>query len=318
MADMNGPEALEGIRVDLVPWQSHQTTLMALRTQVFIYEQGVSAADEWDDRDADALHFLVSDEHGAALATARLLPEGKLTRMAVAKPHRNRGIGTVLLKHIMQFADAQGLLRLSLDAQLPARAFYQRQGFEAAGEVFLDAGIRHVHMSRSLATDPAEMLSGKVIRFEYRSKALAAMRLYAAEARRTVDIFSGSLPPAVYADAELLTCLSALARGNARSKIRILVRDTWGLRGVEHALVTLAKRLPSRFAIRRLADDIAAAESGYFCVDRAHLLYFANEAKLTGFARFGARAEARPRLAEFDTWWHYASEEDVNLRNLFI
>ncbi|MEA2393256.1 MAG: hypothetical protein QOJ82_1147, partial [Solirubrobacteraceae bacterium] len=38
-----------------------------------------------------------------------------------------------------------------LAAQVGARGLYERAGYEARGDVFLDAGIEHVTMAKALA-----------------------------------------------------------------------------------------------------------------------------------------------------------------------
>lgn len=46
-----------------VSWseRSYRDILRSIRQKVFIEEQGVPAADEWDDKDDQALHFLALD-----------------------------------------------------------------------------------------------------------------------------------------------------------------------------------------------------------------------------------------------------------------
>ena len=47
-------------------------------------------------------------------------------------------------------ARALGADRIALAAQLNARALYERAGYAAHGDVFLDAGIEHVMMDKRL------------------------------------------------------------------------------------------------------------------------------------------------------------------------
>jgi predicted GNAT family N-acyltransferase len=132
--------------------ESEVQAALALREEVFCGEQGVSLADERDGRDGEALH-LVAVEDGAVLGTCRLLVEGttvKLGRMAVARAARARGLGRALLDDADVRARALGGERVALAAQLTARGMYERAGYEAYGDVFLDAGIEHVMMARAL------------------------------------------------------------------------------------------------------------------------------------------------------------------------
>jgi predicted GNAT family N-acyltransferase len=132
--------------------QSEVDAALALRYDVFCVEQRVSLAEERDGRDGDALHLVVVQD-GEVVGTCRLLAEGsevKLGRMAVAPAHRGRGLAAELLVA----ADAQArelrAQRITLAAQLGARALYERAGYAPYGDVFLDAGIEHVMMGKAL------------------------------------------------------------------------------------------------------------------------------------------------------------------------
>jgi predicted GNAT family N-acyltransferase len=125
---------------------------LALREEVFCGEQGVSLAEERDGRDAEALHLVVVDD-AAVVATCRLLLEGttvKLGRLAVARSRRGLGLARMLLTEADARARALGADRIALAAQLSAQPLYERAGYAAFGDVFLDAGIEHVMMDKRL------------------------------------------------------------------------------------------------------------------------------------------------------------------------
>jgi predicted GNAT family N-acyltransferase len=126
---------------------------LVLREEVFVGEQGVSLAEERDGRDDEALHLVVVDD-GVVVATCRLLVEGttvKLGRMAVARTRRGLGLARALITEAEGRARALGAERMVLAAQLNAQALYDRAGYDAYGDVFLDAGIEHVMMSKALS-----------------------------------------------------------------------------------------------------------------------------------------------------------------------
>ncbi|WP_136247739.1 GNAT family N-acetyltransferase [Halomonas borealis] len=116
-----------------------------IRRVVFIEEQEVPGDEEWDGRDPECLHFLALAD-GHALGTARLLPDGHIGRVAVLAEARGLGIGLALMEAAIASARRQGLATTELAAQTHALAFYERLGFEAHGEIFMDAGIPHRHM----------------------------------------------------------------------------------------------------------------------------------------------------------------------------
>jgi predicted GNAT family N-acyltransferase len=126
---------------------------LAVREEVFCGEQGVSLAEERDGRDEEALHIVVVDD-GVVVATCRLLVEGttvKLGRMAVSRTRRGLGLARALITEAETRARAFGAERMMLAAQLNAQALYDRAGYDAYGDVFLDAGIEHVMMSKALS-----------------------------------------------------------------------------------------------------------------------------------------------------------------------
>lgn len=125
------------------------TLCRALRRRVFIEEQGVSEADELDDKDDAAIHLAAFD--GAqALGSARLLivgETGKIGRVCVLAEARGRGIGAALIRAgVARFRTMPALRHVKLGAQTHARGFYATLGFEPIGEVYDDAGIAHQDM----------------------------------------------------------------------------------------------------------------------------------------------------------------------------
>lgn len=103
---------------------------------------------EIDGRDSDCCHVLACDEHGNPVGTARIDGKGKIGRMVVLPEYRGMGIGAGMLEAIMDCGRAKGITDFHLSAQITAIGFYRKMGFEAYGEEFLEAGIRHVNMSR--------------------------------------------------------------------------------------------------------------------------------------------------------------------------
>ncbi|MEY2804303.1 MAG: hypothetical protein RL657_1639 [Pseudomonadota bacterium] len=131
-------------------WNELQASAAALRTAVFVREQGVPQELEWDAEDHSALHAVVLDEAGQALATGRLLQHApgvaRIGRMAVAREWRGRGLGRQVLQALMQAARDRGDLRVMLHAQTSARGFYEQAGFQPEGALFAEAGIEHIEM----------------------------------------------------------------------------------------------------------------------------------------------------------------------------
>ena len=125
---------------------------LALRRAVFIEEQGVAAALDVDGLDEGCTQFLAWVS-GVPIGTARLRivdGEAKAERVAVLDDFRGHGVGRVLMNVLEVGARAQGLHTVFVHAQQAAVPFYERLGYLASGEQFLEAGIAHVAMRKNV------------------------------------------------------------------------------------------------------------------------------------------------------------------------
>ncbi|MGC4948387.1 GNAT family N-acetyltransferase [Streptomyces sp. DT224] len=134
-----------------------------VRKEVFVGEQNVPEEIEYDAHDADALHVVAVAADGTALGTGRLLhgpaaaahtgadaTAGSLGRLAVRKEARGLGVGAALVRAIEDAARDHGLTAVDLHAQTHALRFYERLGYEPYGPEFMDAGIPHRAMRRTI------------------------------------------------------------------------------------------------------------------------------------------------------------------------
>lgn len=135
-----------GFRVRLVDWREASGTLSAIRTTVFVGEQGVPPEIEIDGRDPGCAHVVAESDSGEAVGTGRLMPDGRIGRMAVLAAWRGRGVGAAMLEALVAEAKRRGLRETYLHAQAHAKDFYARHGFVVEGEEYLEAGIPHVLM----------------------------------------------------------------------------------------------------------------------------------------------------------------------------
>ena len=122
-----------------------------MRRAVFIDEQGVSEALELDADDHQYTHALAVSDGGDAIATGRLAG-AQIGRMAVLESWRGRGVGKAILRCLIAAAGARNLRRVTLNAQVHAQTFYAANGFVADGEIFMEAGIAHIKMTRDMRT----------------------------------------------------------------------------------------------------------------------------------------------------------------------
>jgi len=137
-------------QIRFADWNKDQPTVRSIREQVFIKEQNVPRDLEWDGLDSQCLHIIAVTHHGSSVGTARLSSDGHIGRMAVLKPWREKGIGRLMLDVLLDAAAKRGIKKVKLNSQLHAISFYEKAGFKVHGRAFLDAGIMHKEMWRSL------------------------------------------------------------------------------------------------------------------------------------------------------------------------
>lgn len=123
-----------------------------LRREVFVGEQGVSEADEFDGREEECVHVLAIDA-GRVVGCCRLLPDGervKLGRMVVAADRRREGIAAAMLAEADRQAAALGATLITLSAQTYVVSLYEQAGYEVTSGTFDEVGIEHVRMEKPL------------------------------------------------------------------------------------------------------------------------------------------------------------------------
>ena len=135
---------------------------LSVRRAVFIEEQRVSEEEEIDEHDRDGgwlgpVVQMTGYLDGKPVVTGRLMPDttsdadAHIGRVAVLQELRGAGYGKHLMLALHDAARKQGYSTLRLGAQLHAITFYERLGYVATGDVFLDANIEHRRMDISLA-----------------------------------------------------------------------------------------------------------------------------------------------------------------------
>lgn len=129
-------------------WADDRAAIKRVRQHVFIEEQGVTEEEEWDDQDQCSHHVLAITANRDVVATGRLQPDAKITRMAVLSGWRGQRVGAAILEALLKIASEQDMEGLWLHAQEQAIGFYEQFGFVNEGEPFDEAGIAHVTMRR--------------------------------------------------------------------------------------------------------------------------------------------------------------------------
>ena len=126
-------------------WSEHSDEITRIRDIVFVQEQCVPKNIEMDGKDFDCNHFLIRSKN-EPIGTARLQRGGKIERVSILKPERKKGLGSKLMRFIIDSAKKSGFERVYLHSQMDSIDFYKGLGFRVNGPMFQEAGINHVLM----------------------------------------------------------------------------------------------------------------------------------------------------------------------------
>lgn len=122
-----------------------------IRQEVFVEEQGFH--NEFDEIDPKAVHLLVLEGETPVAAGRTFADEtGKvwhLGRICVRKPWRGRQLGRLVMEELEKAARERGAEKLVLSAQVQAKGFYEKLGYTAHGEEYLDEFCPHVEMEKT-------------------------------------------------------------------------------------------------------------------------------------------------------------------------
>ena len=110
---------------------------------------------EIDDEDFHAIHvFSLNDGKDDALATCRIFKDENgdwyLGRVVVSKDARGMHLGSKMMKEVHEYLKEKDVNRIYCHAQMTAKPFYDRLGYQVKGETFDEGGIEHVLMYKDL------------------------------------------------------------------------------------------------------------------------------------------------------------------------
>ncbi|MGH8110429.1 MAG: GNAT family N-acetyltransferase [Rhodanobacteraceae bacterium] len=344
--------------VEVCDWANatDREALTNVRETVFVFEQHVPPEMEIDDDDPRCVHVLARTAGGDPVGAGRLttsvaaparerastaapndrtqaavqdddaLPDaGRIARMAVLRDWRGRGVGTALLRTLIEQARARGLPEVSLHAQCDAVPFYQRHGFSRTGAEFEEAGIAHVCMRRALAAaagperpslpPPPESIA---LHATSREELIVITKTLLMDAKHSMCVWVRELHPLLFNDTACLVELRRLAISGRGASIRIIAQDLTRATEEGTRLLELAQRLSSVIELRRPVEpDDLAYRSAFMCVDTGGYLFRPLEQEMvtSGATRAPGPHAVLMRLFE-DVWAR--SEPWTELRALGI
>ncbi len=138
---------MEVIKYDHLPQAAKR-----IRTQVFIDEQKFKV--EFDETDAVCTHLVMFEGNSAAAVCRYFYSEEKgcymIGRVAVDRAHRGKGFGAAMMLEAERFIGEDGGKCIAVSAQCRVRGFYERLGYKAASDEYLDEYCPHILMKKKL------------------------------------------------------------------------------------------------------------------------------------------------------------------------
>ncbi|MGA9342060.1 MAG: GNAT family N-acetyltransferase [Rhodanobacteraceae bacterium] len=313
----------EHFRVEPASWESDRDAIRGVREQVFIIEQGVPQSEEWDTKDERARHVIAMDTDGRAIGTGRLTSDGNIGRMAVLQGWRDKGVGAAILRVLLEQASTLGYRSVEAHAQTHALTFYEKFGFEARGDEYLECDIPHQTVrleltgqaKRGVAT-PVPTPRARRIETDDRAEALSAMLDILGDASHQIAIFTRDLDPDLLDVADTLDQLKRIALSGRGARIRIVVQEPRLPVAKGHRLLAMAQRLPTVVQLRTpLEPQDIGTTSAFVLNDRGGYWYRPFADRFEGEGSTFALARHRELLLRFDETWE-RSETSIELRAL--
>lgn len=128
---------------------------LKIRNKVFTVEKGVPVdieVDEYDDLNDDCDHFII-EYNSNKVGTIRCLKNNdivKVQRFCILSNYRNLGIGNEVLKYIEEYYKKEQKSKIIMDAKYSVYKFYEKCGYKAVSNKFIEAGIEHIKMEKDL------------------------------------------------------------------------------------------------------------------------------------------------------------------------
>lgn len=322
-----------------VSWSDYRQRIRVIRRSVLVGELGLPDDFVEDPTDTDAIHWIAEDEQsGQAIGSIRMSVDGTASRLAVLPEHRGKGIGTSLLELTVSKGTRFALPLVAADALAALEPLYLGAGFEPRGDRFSAYDLPHQHYVHAvnppdLDEVPRRQMTGD--RFDneaviYRlgdDKKLILLRSeddfhniiieMCRQATHSIRIFSPVLEHKLFDDAVLRDICSALARRNKYTHIEVLLFDSHRVVKNGHALLEIARRLPSSIQIRIVHPELRQQNHEFVLADSTGVIYRHDYEIYDGYANFSDVADANRLGRQFSRAWD-SSLADPYLRTLKI
>ena len=297
--------------VEIANYELDYDALRAVREPVFIVEQHVPPELELDDLDPQCRHVLARDAEGHAIGTGRLTPQRSIGRLAVLPDWRGKGVGAALLQALVDIARSLGHPVVELHAQVDAIGFYENFAFECVGPEYLEAGIRHRNMRRTLDPFPEVTRAALAPRPETRElnvdslgQAQEVTLQILQQPRKNLWIYTRDLDPLLLGTVAALEAIKQFAITSRGGQCRILLHDPLLALREMHPLIPVLQRLSSSLLIRVPHEETDLHyPAAFLCNDRGGYLYRPIGSRVEGTANLYAPGRQRQLSDYFQQVW---------------
>jgi predicted GNAT family N-acyltransferase len=126
----------------------------ALRERLLRVPLGLSLRDEDLTREKDQLHFGLFLDGDGLIACAVVIPlskkDAKIRQVAVSQDYQGHGVGRRLMEELESNLRAKGFTHLVLEARAVVVGFYEKLGYSALGDDFIEVTIPHRKMEKTI------------------------------------------------------------------------------------------------------------------------------------------------------------------------
>jgi predicted GNAT family N-acyltransferase len=139
--------------IKIAEFYEEMMAIRAIRRVVFQEEQGVSPELDFDGLDeiCEQLIAYLNDEY---VGTARIKyldnKTAKIERLAVLHKARGQGIGKEIMSKALEIIASKNIREVVIHSQEYVKDLHQQLGFQPEGEIFEEAGIRHIKMKKRI------------------------------------------------------------------------------------------------------------------------------------------------------------------------
>ena len=142
------------MNVNVVESKLDLEKVFEIRRSVFVTEQKVPLEEEIDEFDtSDSVIHLLGMHNDLPVAASRIRfvdDYAKLERIAVLKEFRGMNFGAEMVISMEAVILNHDCKQAVLNAQTYAEDFYKKLGYTTVSDTFMDAGIPHVTMNKTL------------------------------------------------------------------------------------------------------------------------------------------------------------------------